>query len=203
MLTHNHLHTDRRYRPGACRRLADDVEYTLPIENLHAVMRRVARAMPRWRRRLRRRRSPGSRGRFGTRLRPCGDLHPPRGHRVPTTTWPCGMSRSSHAFIAYSRRMYDELLRRLPHRAGDDFSSVRTASRCRRRRRPAARRSAALDLRRPIRAAAERDLRPAGDRSRPAGAGDAGGVDVAGRAPTKTSCSGDGPSIRACVGWAR
>ena len=29
-----------------------------------------------------------------------------------------------HAFIAYSRRMYDELLARLPHRADDDLSSA-------------------------------------------------------------------------------
>src|SRR5262249_43380277 len=46
VLTHNRLSVDARFaRPLDCDSQTT-VEYTLPLENLHAVMRRVARAIP-------------------------------------------------------------------------------------------------------------------------------------------------------------
>ena len=46
VLTHNHLHEDARFsRPLPCDSQTT-VEYTLPVENLYTVMRRVARAIP-------------------------------------------------------------------------------------------------------------------------------------------------------------
>src|SRR5262249_9699370 len=91
------------------------IEYSLPVENLHAVMRRVARAVP-----------PGG----GVYL--AGDLL----DLAVASTYDFGKAviymlhgdteyyydlAVNHdpivpAFIAYSRRMYDELLARLPHR---------------------------------------------------------------------------------------
>src|SRR5205085_8967782 len=46
VLTHNHLHTDTRYAAPLAADTQTTIEYTLPVENLHAVMRRVARAVP-------------------------------------------------------------------------------------------------------------------------------------------------------------
>src|SRR5580704_18769956 len=46
VLTHNHLHTDSRFSQPLVADTQSTVEYTLPVENLHAVMRRVARAIP-------------------------------------------------------------------------------------------------------------------------------------------------------------
>src|SRR4051812_13937091 len=46
VLTHNHLTTDIRFaQPLACDSQVT-VEYTLPVENLHAVMRRLAGGVP-------------------------------------------------------------------------------------------------------------------------------------------------------------
>jgi glycosyltransferase involved in cell wall biosynthesis len=116
VLTHNHLHTDARYQ----RRLAADsqstVEYTLPIENLHAVMRRVARAIP-----------PGGGVYVACDLL---DLAVASAYDMGRAVvymlhgdieyyYDLAVRHEPvvHAFIAYSRRMYDELLARLPHRA--------------------------------------------------------------------------------------
>jgi hypothetical protein len=46
VLTHNHLHSDARFAQPLAADTQTTVEYTLPIENLHAVMRRVERAVP-------------------------------------------------------------------------------------------------------------------------------------------------------------
>src|SRR5262249_54352882 len=46
VLTHNRLHADTRFAAPLAADTQTTVEYTLPIENLRAVMRRVARAVP-------------------------------------------------------------------------------------------------------------------------------------------------------------
>src|SRR5262249_9599511 len=46
ILTHNRLHTDTRFAAPLAADTQATVEYTLPIENLRAVMRRIARAVP-------------------------------------------------------------------------------------------------------------------------------------------------------------
>jgi glycosyltransferase involved in cell wall biosynthesis len=120
VLTHNHLHTDRRYEQRLAADTQTTVEYTLPIENLHAVMRRVARAIP------------GGGGVYvaGDLL----DLAVASSHDFGRAViyilhgdieyyYDLAVRHDPivHAFIAYSRRMYDELLRRLPHRADTIF----------------------------------------------------------------------------------
>jgi glycosyltransferase involved in cell wall biosynthesis len=116
VLTHNHLHTDRRYGRALSADTQTIVEYSLPIENLHAVMRRVARAVP-----------PGggvyvagdlldlavaSAHDFGRAV-----IYMLHGDTEYYYDLAVRHDPIVHAFIAYSRRMYDELLRRLPHRA--------------------------------------------------------------------------------------
>ncbi|MGH9141770.1 MAG: glycosyltransferase family 4 protein [Vicinamibacterales bacterium] len=120
VLTHNHLHVDTRYGQALAVDTQSTVEYTLPIENLHAVMRRVARAVPR-----------------GGGVYVAGDLL----DLAVASTHDFGRAviymlhgdieyyydlavrhdRVVHALIAYSRRMYDELIARLPHRADSIF----------------------------------------------------------------------------------
>ncbi len=92
------------------------VEYTLPIENLHSVMRRLAHAVPK---------GPG--------IVVAGDLldlamlsvhdvgravvfilHGDSDYYYELAA---KHDRVVHAYVAYSRRMYDELRARLPHRA--------------------------------------------------------------------------------------
>ena len=120
VLTHNQLHTDQRYQ----QRLAADtqslVEYSLPIENLHVVMRRVARAVPP---------GPGvyvagdlldlavaSAHDFGRAV-----IHLLHGDIEYYYDLAVRHEPIVHAYIAYSRRMYDELIARLPHRAATIF----------------------------------------------------------------------------------
>jgi len=117
ILTHNHLSTDTRYaRPLAADTQAT-VEYTLPIENLFTVMRRLAHAVPR---------GPG--------VYVAGDLLDLATasvhdfgraviymlHGDSDYYYDLAVKHDAviHAFIAYSRRMYERLLERLPHRAG-------------------------------------------------------------------------------------
>jgi glycosyltransferase involved in cell wall biosynthesis len=120
VLTHNHLHTDRRYRQTLAADTQTTVEYTLPIENLHAVMRRVARAIP----------AGGGVYVAGDLL----DLAVASSHDFGRAViymlhgdieyyYDLAVRHEPivHAFIAYSRRMYDELVRRLPHRADTIF----------------------------------------------------------------------------------
>jgi glycosyltransferase involved in cell wall biosynthesis len=118
VLTHNHLHQDARFaKPLHCDSQAT-IEYTLPVENLYTVMRRVARAIP-----------------AGEGVVVAGDLldlatlsvHD-LGRAVVLILhgddeYYYGLAvkhdRVVHAYVAYSRRMYDQLVARLPHRAAD------------------------------------------------------------------------------------
>jgi glycosyltransferase involved in cell wall biosynthesis len=120
VFTHNHLHTDTRYGQALAADSQSTVEYTLPIENLHAVMRRVARAVP-----------PGGGVYVAGDLL---DLAVASSHDFGRAViymlhgdieyyYDLAVRHDPivHAFIAYSRRMYDELLARLPHRAETIF----------------------------------------------------------------------------------
>ena len=120
VLTHNHLHTDRRFGQPLAADTQTTVEYTLPVENLYAVMRRVARAIP---------------PRGGVYV--AGDLldlavasahdfgraviHMLHGDIEYYYDLAVRHEPIVHAFIAYSRRMHDELVARLPHRADTIF----------------------------------------------------------------------------------
>jgi glycosyltransferase involved in cell wall biosynthesis len=120
VLTHNHLHTDTRFDQPLAADTRTTVEYTLPIENLHAVMRRVERAVP-----------PGggvyvagdlldlavaSAHDFGRAV-----IYMLHGDTEYYYDLAVRHDPIVHAFIAYSRRMYHELLARLPHRAATIF----------------------------------------------------------------------------------
>lgn len=120
VLTHNHLHHDRRCGQALAADTQTTVEYTLPIENLHAVMRRVARAVP-----------PGGGVYVAGDLL---DLAVASAHDFGRAVvymlhgdieyyYDLAVRHDPivHAFIAYSRRMYDELIARLPHRADTIF----------------------------------------------------------------------------------
>jgi len=120
VLTHNHLNTDVRFaQPLRCDSQTT-VEFTLPIENLHAVMRRLARAIPK---------GPG--------IVVAGDLLDLATlsvHDVGRAVvlilhgdheYYYGLAvkhdRVVHAYVAYSRRMYEQLVAHLPHRAADIY----------------------------------------------------------------------------------
>jgi glycosyltransferase involved in cell wall biosynthesis len=120
VLTHNHLSTDVRFaQPLACDSQTT-VEFTLPIENLHAVMRRIARAIP-----------PGP----GVVVAADAvDLATLSVHDVGRAVvlilhgdhdyyydLAAKHDRVVHAYVAYSRRMYEQLLAHLPHRADSIF----------------------------------------------------------------------------------
>jgi glycosyltransferase involved in cell wall biosynthesis len=120
VLTHNHLHVDTLFTGQLAADTQTTVEYTLPIENLHAVMRRVARAVP-----------PGG----GVYV--AGDLldlavasahdfgravvHILHGDIEYYYDLAVRHDPIVHAYVTYSRRMYEELTSRLPHRAGTIF----------------------------------------------------------------------------------
>jgi glycosyltransferase involved in cell wall biosynthesis len=116
VLTHNRLDADQRYAQPLDADTQATVEYTLPVENLHAVVRRLARAVP-----------PGE----GVYV--AGDLldlataslvdfgravvHVLHGD----SDYYYGLAEKHdavvHAYVAYSRRMFETLAARLPHRA--------------------------------------------------------------------------------------
>ncbi len=116
VLTHNRLSHDVRFlQPLSCDSQTT-VEYTLPIENLHAVMRRLAGVIP-----------------AGPGVVVAGDLldlamlsvndvgravvfilHGDYDYYYDLAV---KHDRVVHAYIAISRRMYEQLLERLPHRA--------------------------------------------------------------------------------------
>jgi glycosyltransferase involved in cell wall biosynthesis len=120
VLTHNHLSLDTRFaQPLACD-TQSTFEYTLPVENLRAVMRRLARAIP-----------PGPGVIVAGDLL---DLAMLSVHDVGKAVvlilhgdhdYYYDIARKHdavvHAFVAYSRRMYDRLLEYLPHRASSIF----------------------------------------------------------------------------------
>jgi glycosyltransferase involved in cell wall biosynthesis len=120
VLTHNHLSTDVRFAQALACDSQTTIEYTLPIENLHAVMRRVARAIP-----------------YGPGVVVAADaldlatlsvhdvgravvliLHGDHDYYYDLAK---KHDRVVHAYVAYSRRMYEQLLAHLPHRAGSIF----------------------------------------------------------------------------------
>ena len=118
VLTHNRLSVDARFaRPLDCDSQTT-VEYTLPLENLHAVMRRVARVIPR---------GPGvvvpadlldlatlsvyDSGRAVILI-----LHGDDEYYYDLAV---KHDRVVHAYVAISRRIHQQLLARLPHRADD------------------------------------------------------------------------------------
>jgi glycosyltransferase involved in cell wall biosynthesis len=115
VLTHNHLGADVRFaQPMSCD-TQTTVEYTLPIENLHAVMRRLAAVIPK-----------------GSGVVVAGDLldlamlsvHDVgravvlilHGDHEYYYDLAVKHDRVVHAYVAYSRRMYEQLLAHLPHR---------------------------------------------------------------------------------------
>jgi glycosyltransferase involved in cell wall biosynthesis len=120
VLTHNHLSTDVRFaQPLSCDSQTT-VEYTLPLENLHAVMRRVARAIPQ---------GPGV-------VVPADllDLATLSVYDVGRAVvlilhgdheyyYELAMKHDQvvHAYVAISRRIHQQLLARLPHRANDIY----------------------------------------------------------------------------------
>ena len=120
VLTHNHLSTDVRFAQKLACDSQTSVEFTMPIENLHAVMRRIARAIPA---------GPGvvvaadlldlatlsvhDVGRAVVLI-----LHGDHDYYYDLAA---KHDRVVHAYVAYSRRMYDQLLARLPHRAATIF----------------------------------------------------------------------------------
>jgi len=120
VLTHNHLSADTRFaQPLACDSQTT-VEYTLPVENLHAVMRRIARAIP-----------PGPGVVVASDLVDLATLSVHDTGRAVVLILHGDHDyyydlakrhdRVIHAYVAYSRRMYDQLLATLPHRADRIF----------------------------------------------------------------------------------
>ena len=117
VLTHNRLSSDARFRqPLSCDSLTT-VEYALPVENLYAVIRRLAGAIP-----------------AGPGVVVAGDLldlamlsvhdvgravvfilHGDYDYYYDLAV---KHDRVVHAYVAISRRMHEQLLERLPHRAG-------------------------------------------------------------------------------------
>jgi glycosyltransferase involved in cell wall biosynthesis len=116
VLTHNRLSDDVRFLQRLSCDSQTTVEYTLPIENLHAVMRRLASAIP-----------------AGPGVVVAGDLldlamlsvndvgravvfvlHGDYDYYYDLAV---KHDRVVHAYVAISRRMYQQLLERLPHRA--------------------------------------------------------------------------------------
>jgi glycosyltransferase involved in cell wall biosynthesis len=115
VLTHNHLNNDVRFAQRLVCDSQTTVEYTLPIENLHAVMRRLASVIP-----------------TGPGVVVAGDLldlamlsvHDVgravvlilHGDHEYYYDLAVKHDRVVHAYVAYSRRMYEQLLANLPHR---------------------------------------------------------------------------------------
>jgi glycosyltransferase involved in cell wall biosynthesis len=117
VLTHNtYVNEDARFSEPLVADSQTVVEYRMPVENLHAIMRRLARAM-----------------KSGPGVVVAGDLL----DLATLSTHDLGRAvvlilhgdtdyyydlavkhdAVVHAFVAYSRRMYERLLERLPHRA--------------------------------------------------------------------------------------
>jgi len=120
VLTHNHLHTDTRFAGPLRADTQTIVEYTLPVENLYTVIRRVARAIG-----------------AGTGVVVAGDLLDLAALSVHDTGravvlilhgdheyyYDLAVKHAAvvHAYVAYSRRMYEQLIERLPNRHDSIF----------------------------------------------------------------------------------
>jgi glycosyltransferase involved in cell wall biosynthesis len=120
VLTHNRLHADTRFGERLEADAQTTVEYTLPLENMHAVVRRLQRAIG-----------------TGPGVLVCNDfvemllvslVDPGRtvvqilhGDYDYYYNLASAHEPLVHAFIAYSRTVYETLLKRLPHRADTIF----------------------------------------------------------------------------------
>jgi glycosyltransferase involved in cell wall biosynthesis len=120
VLTHNQLHADARFGQTLAADTQTTIEYTLPIENLHTVMRRLADAVP-----------------SGGGVLVTGDLldlatasihdfgravlYMLHGDTEYYYELAVRHDPVVHGFIAYSRRMYERLLELLPHRRDTIF----------------------------------------------------------------------------------
>jgi len=116
VLTHNHFSVDTRYGEALAANSQTIVEHRLPCENLYAVMRRIVHALPR-----------------GGGVYVAADLvdlavpskydlgrsvvHILHGDDEYYYDLAVRHEPIVHAYVAYSRRMYDQLLVRLPRRA--------------------------------------------------------------------------------------
>ncbi len=120
VLTHNHLSTDVRFAQPLDCDSQTTVEYTLPVENLHTVMRRLARAIPK---------GPGvvvASDLLDLAMLSVHDvgravvliLHGDHDYYYDLAK---KHDRVVHAYVAYSRRMYEQLIAHLPHRADSIF----------------------------------------------------------------------------------
>jgi glycosyltransferase involved in cell wall biosynthesis len=120
VLTHNHRSVDTRFAHRLAADTQTKVEFSLPTENLHTVMRRIARAVPT---------GPGvyvandlvdlataSVHDFGRAV--IQMLHGDADYYYDLAA---KHDSVVHAFITYSRRMHDRLRERLPHRADTIF----------------------------------------------------------------------------------
>ena len=120
VLTHNTLATDTRYAQpvGGDRQIS--FEYTLPVENLHAVLARLHAALP-----------PGGGVLVSNDLLELAMLHVHPTHRMVLQIlhgdhdyyYDLAVRHESviDVFAAYSRAMFDTLRARLPQRADDVF----------------------------------------------------------------------------------
>jgi glycosyltransferase involved in cell wall biosynthesis len=120
VLTHNSLHADTRFNGMLAADTQTTIEYTLPLENLHTVMRRLADAVP-----------------SGGGVLVTGDLldlatasihdfgravlYMLHGDTDYYYELAVRHDPVVHGFIAYSRRMYERLLQLLPHRRDTIF----------------------------------------------------------------------------------
>jgi glycosyltransferase involved in cell wall biosynthesis len=120
VLTHNDRHQDTRFAERLAADSQTTVEYSLPLENLYAVMRRLAHAIP-----------------AGPGVYVAGDLLDLATasvhdfgraviymlHGDTDYYYDLAVKHDPivHAFIAYSRRMHERLLELLPHRADTIF----------------------------------------------------------------------------------
>ena len=116
VLTHNHLNVDTRYDQALAADSQTTIENRLPGENLYAAIRRIVQALPR-----------------GGGVYVAADLldlavasaydlgravvHILHGDTEYYYDLAVRHDAIVHAYVAYSQRMYDELLARLPHRA--------------------------------------------------------------------------------------
>jgi glycosyltransferase involved in cell wall biosynthesis len=121
ILTHNHYRpADTRFAQPLAVETQTTVEYTLPMENLHAVMRRIARAVP-----------PGGGVYVANDLL---DLATASVHDFGRAViqilhgnadyyYDLAAKHDSvvHAYVTYSRHIYERLVDRLPHRADTIF----------------------------------------------------------------------------------
>jgi len=120
VLTHNTLSTDTRFAQPLQAATQTTVEYTLPVENIHAVLRRLRDALP-----------PGGGVLVTNDLLELALLHVHDPGRMVVQLlhgdhdyyYDLAVRHDSviDVFVAYGRSMFDGLRARLPHRTGDIY----------------------------------------------------------------------------------